>query len=197
MKINELPEKYNKLWRKCQPVLKQGRHGDIDHAKEVTVLVLNYQGKLAIDKDVLVPVAMMHDIGHAAILPEHFFMITGPKKLVNGKLVHMLAGAKIAGDLLQSVSYNKAKAAEIVDIISMHDSDQLKNVDIQEVYNTVNKKFFHDVDSLDRYTKKRLEKARKVWTNKKEIERILKKFLNLFFFDEFRQIAEKRIAEIF
>jgi len=197
MNAKILPKKYQKLWVKCEAILKKGRSGDVAHAREVVELVLSYEGKEFLDKDVLVPVAMLHDIGHAAILPKHFSLITGPKKLVNGKLVHMLAGAKIAKEILESVGYNKAKIKEIVDIVSMHDSDQLKGVDIKKIYNTKNKKIFHDVDSLDRYTKKRLENVKNIYSDKEEIERILKSFLDLFFYKEFKNIAEARLAEIF
>jgi len=197
MKVENLPGKYQKLWAKCEAVLKKARRGDVDHAIEVVELILNYQGKEALDQDVLIPAAMLHDIGHAAILPEHFSMITGPKKLINGKLVHMLAGAKIAWDILNLVGYNKAKIAEIVDIVSMHDSDQLQGVDIKKIYNTKNKKIFHDVDSMDRYTEKRLKNIRNVYKDKKEVEQILKNFLDLFFYKEFKEIAETRLAKIF
>ena len=37
------------------------------------------------------------------------------KKLTNGKLVHMLVGAKIASDLLKEVGYPTDKAKEIIE----------------------------------------------------------------------------------
>ena len=63
----------------------------------------------------------MHDIGHSSILPEHFRYITGKDKVLNGKLVHMLVGAKIARDILVSIQYDEKKSDEIVEIISMHE----------------------------------------------------------------------------
>jgi len=74
--------------------------------------------------------------------------VTGPKKIVNAKLVHMLAGAKIAKDILDSVGYDKKKTKEVVDIITINDFDQLKDVEWKKVYDTPNKKFFHDMDAL-------------------------------------------------
>ncbi|HBB37344.1 MAG: hypothetical protein UX02_C0001G0241 [Candidatus Moranbacteria bacterium GW2011_GWC1_45_18] len=148
MKIENLPEKYEKIWKKALPILKKGRPGDDVHAKETVKLVLSYQGNIKHDKDVIIPVAMMHDIGHALLLPEHFAYVTGPKKIVNAKLVHMLAGAKIAKDILDSVGYDKKKTKEVVDIITINDFDQLKDVEWKKVYDTPNKKFFHDMDAL-------------------------------------------------
>ena len=123
-----LPKKYKILWQKCLPILLKCRPGDDQHAAETVKLMANYSGKLKFDKPVLIPVAMMHDIGHAAILEQHFKYITGPEKIVNGKLVHMLTGAKIARELLKSINYDKKKTAEIVEIISIHEFDQLTGV---------------------------------------------------------------------
>jgi len=67
MKIENLPEKYEKIWKKALPILKKGRPGDDVHAKETVKLVLSYQGNIKHDKDVIIPVAMMHDIGHALL----------------------------------------------------------------------------------------------------------------------------------
>jgi len=91
-KISQWPKPYQKIWLKCRPLLQAGRPGDLNHARETAQFILNYQGGLSIDRDILVPVALMHDIGHSAILAEHFKFVTGPQKIINGKLVHMLAG---------------------------------------------------------------------------------------------------------
>lgn len=194
--MDNLPEKFVPLWNKCAPLLEKSRSGDLGHAQETIKLVMEYDGDIDIDRDVLIPVAMMHDIGHFAILPEHFKHITGPNKIANGKLVHMLAGAKIANDILSDVGYDEKKKEEIVEIISMHDFDQLKNVDYKKVYNTTNKKFFHDIDSLDRYTQKRLVGFLEMYPDKNKLIKILQKFLDLFFYDEFRKIAEERFEKI-
>lgn len=136
---------------------------------------------------------MMHDIGHGAILPGHFKFITGPEKIANGKLVHMLAGAKIAQDILKSVNYNPQKIKEIVDIISMHDADQIQGVNLKKVYNTSNKKIFHDIDSLDRYTELRVKNFEKMYPNRQELLKVLTEFLDLFFYSEFKNLAKKRL----
>jgi predicted HD phosphohydrolase len=78
----KVPPKYLKIWKKAEKILDKGRKGDKIHCKQTAELVWNYinQYKKG-DLDVLIPVAMMHDIGHAAILPQHMKYITGPKKL--------------------------------------------------------------------------------------------------------------------
>ena len=191
-----LPKKFKIIWRKCKPFFKKGRPGDLMHAKETASFILNYNGRIKLDKDILVPTALMHDIGHAAILPEHFKYVTGPEKIVNGKIVHMLAGAKIAQDILYAINYDREKTKEIVDIISIHDFDQLKSIDINKIYNSSNKKIFHDIDSLDRYTAKRIDSVSSVYKDKDKLLNLLEEFLDLFFYKEFRVIAEQRLKKL-
>lgn len=191
-----LPQKFKIIWRKCKPFLKKGRPDDLTHAHETTSFILNYKGNIKLDKDILIPTAMMHDVGHAAILPEHFKYVTGPEKIVNGKIVHMLSGAKIAQDILYAVNYDKKKTKEIVDIISIHDFDQLKFININKAYNSRNKKVFHDIDSLDRYTAKRIDNISSIYKDKDKLLNLLEEFLDLFFYKEFRIIAEQRLKEL-
>ncbi len=195
MEIKNLPIKYLELWKKCLPLLQKGRPDDDTHAIEVVEFVLNC-GKKDLDLDVLVPTAIMHDIGHSAILPEHFKYITGQEKIVNGKLVHMLVGAKIAKEILDSINYDHDKTAEIVDIISIHDADQLEKIDVEKVYNSENKKIFHDIDCMDRYNPERLKKIEKLNPDKKALFLVLEKGLKTFFYPEFRKIAEEKFKKL-
>ena len=193
MKI-KLPEKYLKIWKSAKPILDKGRIGDTIHCQQTAELVFNYisENKKG-DADVLIPVAMMHDIGHAAISPQHMRYVTGPEKLPGGKLVHMLAGAKIADDILKSIKYPASKRKEIVDIISMHDFDQLKGADTDKIYNTLNKKLFHDLDSLDRFSKKRFKFVMELYRcgSQKAVELLLKE--TKFFLPEVKALAKQRL----
>jgi len=195
MEIKNLPKKYKKLWDKCLPILQKGRPGDDAHSVEVAEFVIASADK-GIDLDVLIPVAIMHDIGHSAILPEHFKYITGGERVANGKLVHMLVGAKIAKEVLESIGYDKNKSEEIVDIISMHDSDQLEGTDVAKVYNTKNKRTFHDIDCMDRYNLERMKKMEKMFPDKNKMWAMLEKGLEAFFDPQFKNIAKKKLEEM-
>jgi hypothetical protein len=194
MDVKNLSEEYRKVWTEALPFLKQGRPGDDEHAAVVVDTVMSYRGNLRFDESILIPVAMLHDIGHAAILSEHFKFITGTERLENGKLVHMLAGAKIAQDILAKVRYDPEKSKEIVEIVSMHDADQLKGVDIEAAYDTDHKRIFHDIDSLDRFNDSRFVSLKGLATDQNKIRAMLEKSLEAFFFDEFRQVAERYMA---
>ncbi len=192
----EIPKKYLSIWNECSAILKTARPGDYEHALEVIDLILSYEGKIKLDTDILIPVAMMHDIGHSAILPEHFKLVTGPEKLINSKLVHMLAGAKIALELLKKIEYPADKSAEIVDIISVHDADQLKDISLEKWYDTENKKIFHDLDSMDRFTEARINSVKSMYPDRETMLSILEKTFSSFFFEEFRNMARERFDKL-
>lgn len=196
LQIKNLPSQYQKIWDKALPLLAKGRPGDDAHAQETVEMILDYQGKIKFHPEIVIPAAMMHDIGHYAILPEHFRYVTGPEKIPNAKLVHMLAGAKIAHDILVSVKYDPALTEKIVEIISMHDADQMKNMNLAKIYNNTDKKFFHDMDSLDRYNEKRLKNISGIYSDRGVILQMLEKFLDLFFYAEFRKKAEEGLKEL-
>jgi len=195
MEIKNLPEKYAPIWERSFPLLEKGRPGDTKHAQEVAKLILENKNIKKEFLDILIPVAIMHDIGHSMILPEHFVYVTGGRKIMNGKLVHMLVGAKIAHDILQEIKYDKEKSKEIIEIISMHDADQLKNIDLDKIYNTEIRKIFHDIDSLDRFTQERVDSMSGMFPGKSLIE-LLRGTLKDFFYEEFREIAEKQLNEL-
>lgn len=190
----KIPETYQAIWEKIEPLLKQGRNGDDEHALQVTEFILNNVDQKFFD--ILIPVALMHDIGHSAILPEHFKYITGQEKVTNGKLVHMLVGAKIAKDILISVKYDPNKINEIVEIISIHDADQLEDTDVMKIYDSRNKKLFHDIDCMDRYNTERLKKMSKTISDKDKMFMMLKNGLESFFYSEIKKIAKERYKEM-
>ncbi len=194
----DIPDKYKPIWEASLPLLKQGRPGDDEHAAETVANVLRFADIVPFDPDVLIPVAMLHDIGHSAILPEHFKYVTGSQKVRNGKLVHMLAGAKIARDILSAVGYPSDKSSEIVEIISMHDADQLTGLDDwRSLYDTSNKQVFHDLDSLDRYNERRLSKmVAGGYYGREQMLNELRKMLDDFFYPEFRRLAQEELQKL-
>jgi uncharacterized protein YcbK (DUF882 family) len=109
----------------------------------------------------------------------------------------MLTGAKIAKDILNELDYNKNKIVEIVEIISMHDADQLNHVNIKNVFDTENKKLFHDFDSLNRYSIQRIKKLQHLFPDKsqKEMFEIIDKNTT-FFFSDIEKIAKKKLKQI-
>jgi hypothetical protein len=199
MTIKNLPKKFIPLWKKVLPLLEKGRPGDVDHIAELLNYILDNHKKLKINLNVFIPLAMLHDIGHSAILSEHFSYITGFNKVPNGKLVHMLTGAKIADDLLSAIRYNDKLKQEIIDIISIHDFDQLSGFDTRRFFNSRNKKIFHDIDALDWYNVRRVANALKNNRDPKMLAKYFKgaeEHLKSFFSPAFKKIATARLKEM-
>jgi len=184
-------KKYVKIWNLAVPLLRKGRPDDFMHAKNVLSFIQKYNGPIKIDKSILIPTAILHDIGHSGLMPGHMHYIVGPKKIINSKLVHMLVGAKIAFNLLNKVKYPTTKIKEIIDIISIHDMEQM-DIDWQKLYNSKNKKIFHDIDLLDFYDQKRLAGMRRTWS-KKKLGRELNRRIDNFFYIIFRKMAERNL----
>ena len=176
--------------------MEKGRPDDLEHTQALVNSVQEYAERYDLEASVFIPVAMLHDCGHSAILPEHFKYITGSEKVSNGKLVHMLTGAKIAHDFLQELNYDQIKIQEIVEIISTHDFDQLNGADLEKVYNSENKRLFHDLDSLDRYTPLRLKNALSRYSSKEQLLSLLEKELVHFFHPELRRVAENNLEQL-
>jgi hypothetical protein len=198
--VKKLNPKIKKILEISLPLLEQGTPGSVNHAYDLIGEMLSFKSdKLKVDIDILLPLAILHDIGHAAILPEHFSLLTGPVKIKNSKLIHMLTGAKIAKDILEKVGYDHAKSKEIIDIIAIHDYDQLEGVDA-DAFNTHNKKLFHDFDRLDSFNPARMKAYTKSFVkDNSQFEKVINTIMKIkdnFFFDEFKKLAEKRADNI-
>ncbi|MFC1723553.1 HD domain-containing protein [Nanoarchaeota archaeon] len=197
--LARLDEDVKKVYDEALPYLEQGRAGDVEHVHDVMGELLDYKSDSAeLDLRVLLPVAILHDIGHAAILEEHFKYLTGTDRLQNGKLVHMLTGAKIAKDILARAGYDPELSEQIVDIVAMHDADQVEGMG-EEMFDTEAKKVFHDIDRLCIFNKGRFEKLIAKYGNKDKVEKtkgMLRKLVDGMFYDDLRQEAERRYQDI-
>jgi len=188
----DIPDKYQNIWAKAVPYLRQGRQGELEHCQKTAEEVYRLGKDKGWNLDILIPVAMFHDIGHSAVLPEHFHLISGPKKEENSKLVHMLTGAKIAHDVLKEVNYPDEKIRTIVEIIAIHDKKD------KSLFNTEEKRIFHDIDRLDRFTDATFETTRKEFgLNVQETFDILEKdLIPDIISDDFRKIALENLQEL-
>lgn len=198
--IKKLEPKTKKLFEIALPYLEKGTPGTIEHVYDLINELIDFKSnKIKIDLTILLPLAILHDIGHYAILPEHFHYLTGPAKIKNSKLIHMLTGAKIAKELLEKIDYDKNKTKEIVEIISIHDFDQLEGVDTS-VFDTENKKIFHDFDRIGQFNEERMKIFIKNFVKDKEqlkkIKETISKTKESLFFEEFKKIAEERMKNI-
>ncbi len=158
--------------------------------------VMRYKRKLNFDLDVLLPVAMMHDLHHSGILEEHFRSVLIIEKLNGEGVVPISPGAKIAKDLLEEIKYNPSKIEEIIDILNVHHISHLKRLDINKIYNTPNKKAFHDIELLTRFTRKKMHEIKKICPTRKEFIELMRGQLKLFFYEKLKDIAKNQFIEL-
>jgi len=72
--VGRLPPGIRKVYDLALPYLQEGRPGDIEHVHFMLEVMLDFRPEgVDIDLDIMLPCAILHDIGHAAVLPEHFF----------------------------------------------------------------------------------------------------------------------------
>jgi len=141
---------FEKIFELATPYLKEGKPEDFIHASSVKASVELFADN-ASQLDILIPFAILHDAGNSVVLPEDFHYIQGKTIVENGKLFHGLAGAKIAYKILTSVDYNKDQIRAIVDLIKIHDFDDL------ELFKTRSWQIARDADILDRMNVERLK----------------------------------------
>ncbi len=192
MKKPNIPDKYQVIWEKAVPFLEKCRSGDLLHSQKTAEEVFRLSKGEKWDIDVLIPVAIFHDIGHSAILSEHFSLISGPNKEENSKLVHMLTGAKIAKDILKSIKYPNNKIKKIVEIISIHDKKD------KSLFNTIEKKNFHDIDRLDRFSEDGIKMGKKEFgLNPDQVIKLLKEqLLSEIISENFKKIAKNNLIKL-
>jgi HD superfamily phosphodiesterase len=99
---------------------------------------------------VVLPAITLHDVGWKMVPEELHLKAFGPHdydRAINR--IHEVEGARIAGEILEKVGYDPALIAEIVEIISGHDS--------RETALSLNDAIVKDSDKLWRFSKEAAE----------------------------------------
>jgi hypothetical protein len=77
------------------------------------------------DESIVIPAVILHDIGWKAVPDKWHLRAFGPGKNDSAiNRVHEVAGAAIAGTILDKLGYDQKSASEIVRIIENHDSER-------------------------------------------------------------------------
>jgi HD superfamily phosphodiesterase len=97
------------------------------------------------DPDVIFPAVILHDVGWKSIPEELQLTAFGPyQKDAQLNRVHEREGARIAGEILQTVSYPRHLVGEITAIVLGHDSRRLAI--------SINDAIVKDADKLTRFS---------------------------------------------
>ena len=119
-----MKDKFQQIWELALPY--QDKRDDTGHA-EVTLhyaeLLIGLENG---DEDIVIPAMILHDIGWSQLTRDEIMLIFNIDAKQEDKtavqLKHQNAGVKIARNILEQVGYPKVMTAEILEIISQHDT---------------------------------------------------------------------------
>jgi hypothetical protein len=136
------------IWDKALPY--QDRRNDVGHVEQVVYFafkLLEYSARAK--RDIVIPAAIFHDTGWSSLKPEDLALFKpGSKDFKKHeprlRYAHQKEGVKIAQRILREVNYPEEYIADIVEIVSQHDT--------REVFYSTEDDLVRDADKLWRFT---------------------------------------------
>ena len=154
---------YVEMLRKATPFLKKGIKKDlVVHTKWVVKSMEMLLKKENGDKGILMPAAILHDMGWSKV-PLNLQKIRKGPKAKRALELHLKYCPPIAKKILDSFSYDQAKIKEIVDIILTHkfknprDLNKRLLIDADTLSDIFKEPFYEDVKQYKITAKENLE----------------------------------------
>ena len=189
----DIKEEFVKIWDMALPY--QDKRDDKGHARIVTEYTIKLCSIENAEDKIVVPAAILHDIGWSQLSKKDRFVIFRPDKTPEMeyavRIKHQDEGVKLAEKILNKVGYPSIFLKSILEIISQHDTRKnfLSNEDGA----------MRDADKLWRYTKVGFDadlRSRECSFEfyYKRLEDFIGKE-NFFYFDSARDIAMKELMD--
>ncbi|MFA5926042.1 MAG: HD domain-containing protein [Parcubacteria group bacterium] len=122
--MNFSKEIYQKIWDAALPY--QDKRDDAGHAEIVTNFALKLCKIEDVNEEIVIPAAILHDIGWSQLSDKERFVIFYKKatkeEMLHIRLRHQEEGVKLAKKILEDVGYTSGSIRKIVEIISEHDT---------------------------------------------------------------------------
>lgn len=122
--INFTKEEFQKIWEAALPF--QDKRDDVGHAEIVTKFAIKLCESEQANCDVVIPAAILHDIGWSQLSEKEKFLIFNEKAsrsdLLNARFRHQEEGIKLAREILNKVNYPSDLSEKIIEIVSQHDT---------------------------------------------------------------------------
>ena len=128
---------YDEIWQLAKPYYLEGRPMDINHIEWMINDVNLICQSEKIDESLLMPLAILHDVGYAKVEKGNPFNL-------DLRSLHMEKGKIIAEEIMREVGYNEEKANKISYFVSVHDNWALGDNDIY-----INDKILGTFNDLD------------------------------------------------
>lgn len=184
---------FENIWKLALPY--QDKRNDEGHAKTVLYFVHRLVKLENADKNIVIPAAILHDIGWSQMQKEESLKIFGSKTIEEERIriqrKHEKIGAIMAKEILEKVNYNPKLIDEILEIISQHDT--------RKGFISKNEGIMRDADKLWRFSKKGFSAdiKRRNNTPKEKYEKLKTKmdFPYFFYSDNAKKIAKEELKE--
>lgn len=122
--LYQINPKYKEIWEEAFKY--QDTRNDKGHAFIVTTYAQDICTLENTNADVVVPAAILHDIGWSKVPQEESMLVftygVDKDKMLNLRLKHQNEGVKLAREILNSLKYPAQFIDEILEIISQHDT---------------------------------------------------------------------------
>ncbi len=193
-----MKEKHKEIWDLA--LIYQDARDDKGHAEIVTYYATKLSNIEGLNDDVVIPSAILHDIGWSQLSKKERFSIFDKgndlNEILQVRLRHQDEGVKLAKIILSKVNYDSSLVDEILEVISQHDT--------RKFFISKNEAAMRDADKLWRFSKIGFwDDVRHSKITQSEYCEILKSKMemsNFLYFDSSKKIAmdelEKRKSEV-
>ncbi len=148
-------KKYNKIWKLAKPYLEKGKMKNfVLHTKGVVKAMELLLQKENGDIDILIPAAILHDVGWAKV-PATLQKSNNKKKQIQAQKLHIKYAPKIVKKILSKTKYNEKQIKTIIEIIVAHKFknpiklDKRLLIDADNLSDVFKKQFYSDVESYN------------------------------------------------
>jgi len=156
-------KKYRLIWEKTKSLLeKVGKKDYVLHSKMVARAMEEIIAKEGGDPDILLPAAILHDVGWSEVSEE--FQLTKDKdKSCEALIQHIKKAPPIIKKILKELHYSDKKIERIIDIVIAHkftdpeDKNKQMLIDADALSDTYKESFYSDVKSYNSTPRKNWE----------------------------------------
>lgn len=144
-------KKYQNIWESAVPYLEKGINKNfILHTEGVVKAMKLILKKEKGNPDILIPAAILHDVGWANV-PKKYQCTFNKADKLQGMKLHIKLAPEIVREILKSLNYNIFQINEIIDIIKAHKFKNPKKlskqmlIDADQLSDAFKEQFYSDV----------------------------------------------------
>lgn len=159
----KLEEKYQPIWDVVRPLMATVLKKDyVIHVEMVTRAMYEILENENGDKDILIPCALLHDIGWSVISSD-LQMATDKESKDKAGHLHIENAPKLIRDILSKLNYNEDKITRIIDVVQAHkyqtptEKEKQLLIDADNLSDTYKEAFFSDIKSYNTNPKDALD----------------------------------------